>query len=43
MHLPDSIDIHEALDIGNIWHVHHHDIHGGQDDKDHEGGILKSG
>ena len=25
-----TADIHEALDICNIWHGHHHDIHGGQ-------------
>ena len=43
MHLSDSIDIHEALDIGIIWHGHHHDIHGGKFDKDHEEGVLRSG
>ena len=42
MHLPDFIDIHEALDIGNIWHGHHHDVHGGQVDEDHEEGVLRS-
>ena len=43
MHQPDSIDMHEALDIGNIWHGRHHDVHGGQVDEDHEEGVLKSG
>ena len=41
MHLPDSIDIHEALDIGKIWHGHHHDVHGGQVDEVHEEGVIR--
>ena len=41
MHNPDSIDIHEALDIGNIWHGHHHDVRGGQVDEVHEEALLR--
>ena len=42
MHLPDSIDIHEALDIGNIWHGHGHDHdHGGPVDEVHEEGVIR--
>ena len=43
MHLSNSIDIHEDLDIGNIWHGHHHEIHGGKFDEDLEEGALRSG
>ena len=38
MYHPDYIDIHEALDIGKIWHGHHH---GGQVDEVHEEGVLR--